>query len=274
MKLWKSIVLIAFIFLFAGQPPLENSFLTGQVSAQTDTLAGRSDWNIKKSKHFIIYYQEAPQDYLNQVARKAEYYYKSITDYLGLRRFDFWTWDKRCKIYLYPSRAQYLLTTNAVSWSKGGVHVINKEIITYVGKEQFLNYVLPHEMGHIIFREVVGYEKSLPLWIDEAVAVLQEENRQRYLRAAAKFVGEGRYIPLEELSQIRSYKQVEPYVFYGEAASIMDFLLEEFGRDKFVGFCRRLRDAEHWQEALLKEYRFENLQELEQAWVNSIAQYP
>lgn len=261
----KNIVLIGFILLFAAQ-----------ASAQTNTLiplraqAGTSDWKIEKSKHFIIHYQEAPSGYISKVKRYAEHYYKSITDYLGFRRFNFWTWEKRCKIYLYPGRAQYLSTTNVVSWSKGGVHIVSKEIVTYVGKEQFLDYVLPHEMGHIIFREVVGYEKSLPLWMDEAVAILQEKNREKYLQAAKKLVNGGEYIPLKELSQIRSYQGISPDTFYSESASIVDFLLKKFGRNTFVIFCRRLRDGKKWEEALLAIYKFEDLEGLEKAWVNSL----
>jgi len=255
----KSVVLIGLILLFAGQ-----------VNTQADTLAGTSDWKIEKSKHFIIHYQEASSGYISKIKRYAEHYYKSITDYLGFRRFNFWTWEKRCKIHLCSDRAQYLSATNAASWSKGGVHIINKDIVTYVGKEQFLDYVLPHEMGHIVFREVVGYEKNLPLWIDEAVAILQEKNRQRYLQVAKKLVDDGEYIKLEELSQINSYQDISPDTFYSESASIMDFLLREFGKKTFVAFCRRLRDGEEWKEALLKAYKFEDLEGLEKAWVDSL----
>lgn len=237
-------------------------------SPQAD--AETEPWNIEKSKHFVIYYREAPKEYISEVKRRAERYYRSITDYLGLMRFDFWTWDERCKIYLYPNRRKYLRDTRSVSWSRGGVHIIRKEIVTYVEKEQFLDYVLPHELGHIIFREVVGFDKRLPLWIDEAVAVLQEKDRQRYLTAAGKLAREGRHIPLERLSRMRSYQQISPLTFYSESASIIDFLLEEFGRDRFIAFCRRLRDGEDWEKAFLRTYRFEDLGALEEAWLDSL----
>jgi len=249
---------------------------TGGLSARADTLvplrtqAGTSDWNIKKSKHFIIHYREAPKEYISKVKRCAEHYYRSITDYLGFRRFNFWTWDERCKIYLYPNRREYLKETPSVSWSRGGVHIIRKEIATYVEKEEFLDYVLPHELGHIVFREVVGFDKKLPLWIDEAVALLQEKDRQKYLAAARELVREGRHIPLEALSKIRSYKRVSPLTFYSQSASIVEFLLEEFGRGRFITFCRRLRDGKDWKKALLGTYRFEDLSALEEAWVDSL----
>ena len=244
------VVLIGILFLFASQ-----------------VGAKRDDWNIKKSKHFIIYYQKGSDEYISQVARYAERYYKSITDYLGFRRFNFWTWKKRCKIYFYLDREEYLKDTNVANWSRASVHVIRKEIATYVKREQFVDYILPHELGHIIFREEVGFDKELPLWLDEGIAVLQEKDRKRYLAVAREMAREGGYAPLDELSKIRSYEQISPLNFYAESASLVEFLLREFGGDRFVTFCRRLRDRGEWEEALRKTYKFEDLKALEEAWV-------
>ncbi len=227
-------------------------------------------WSVKKSKHFIVYYREVPTEYAGKVARKAEHYYKKIINYLGFNRLNFWTWEKRCKIYLYPGREEYLEATDAKSWSTGRVHVIKKEIVTYTKNEQFLDYILPHEMGHIIFREAVGFDKKLPLWIDEGVAILQERDREKYLLAARTLIDEKSFIPLDGLSGIRGYGDVSPLSFYSESASIMEFLLKKFGRRKFVIFCRKLRDGTEWREALLKTYKFESMEELERAWVKSI----
>ncbi len=240
------------------------------LSCGNGLYAQDKEWSIKKSKHFIIYYRGVPTEYAAKVARKAEYYYKKIINYLGFNRLNFWTWEKRCKIYLYPSREEYLRATNAKSWSSGRVHVIKKEINTYAKKGQFLDYILPHEMGHIIFREAIGYDKNLPLWIDEGVAILQEKDREKYLLAARTLIKEKSFIPLNELSGIRGYGEVSPLSFYSESASIMEFLLERFTRRKFVIFCRSLRDGIGWREALLKTYRFESLEELERAWVEGL----
>ncbi|MEA3561000.1 MAG: peptidase MA family metallohydrolase [Candidatus Omnitrophota bacterium] len=253
MKMLKAIILTGIIFLFCYQAD-----------------AGDEQWNIKKSKHFIIYYQQAPREYVGRVANSAEHYYKSITDYLGFRRFNFWTFDRRCKIYLYPEQKEYLEGSQGISWSSGSVHVIKKEINTYVREDEFFDHVLPHEMGHIIFREVIGFDKQLPLWIDEAVALLQEKDREKYLTAARGMVKDKSYLSFKELSGIKDYGSLRPFIFYSESASIIEFLLEEFGREKFVSFCRRLRDGQDWEQALLRAYRFESLEELEKAWVDGL----
>lgn len=237
------------------------------LSAQGET------WQIEKGRHFIIYYQQAPSGYISKVKSRAEQYYQKITDYLGFRRFNFWTWGNRCKIYLYPDREEYLKGSHSTAWSRGGVEIIKKEIVTYVKEEQFLDYVLPHEMGHIIFREVVGFDKRLPLWLDEAVAVLQEKDRDRYLAVARRLVREKQHMSIDELSRIRSYEQTLPLTLYSQAASIVEYLLKEFGRERFVNFCRRIRDGEHWRKALLKAYNFKDMEELERAWVNKILKF-
>ena len=80
------------------------------------------------------------------------------------------------------------------------------------------------------------FDKELPLWLDEAVAVLQEKERERYLAAARKLLKQGSYIPLGKLSKIRNYEQVSPLLFYSQSASIIDLLLEKFGRENFIIF--------------------------------------
>ena len=50
------------------------------------------------------------------------------------------------------------------------------------------------------------------------------------------------------------------------AFSIIVFLIQEYGNDKFLDFCRKLRDGEAWSEALLKTYHFFDFNDMERAW--------
>ena len=125
-------------------------------------------------------------------------------------------------------------------------------------------------MGHIIFREFIGYKIELPLWIDEGVACMQESDSQERLLIAKGLTGWRIYIPLEELSKIKDYSLVIPFIFYNESASLIDFLLHKFGRNQFVIFCRHLRDNEDWQEALNRVYKISDLEELERLWMEDL----
>ena len=223
-------------------------------------------WGMKKSRHFIIYYQGAPSEYIDRLIKKAEGYYDSITAYLGFKRFNYWTWNNRCKIYLYKDKQEYQKETGIVSWSRAHVNVIKKEIRSYLWQDEFFDTILPHEMGHIVFREFVGFHKKLPLWLDEGVACSQERDNGIRLKIAQFLIGLKLYVPFEAFSDIRNPNLIVPFIFYSQAASMVDFLLEGFGRDRFVKFCRRVRDQADWKESLLSVYKFKDLQDAEKKW--------
>ncbi len=226
------------------------------------------DWQIETGRHFVVYHRGASSAYLNQLLSRAERHYRNITGDLGFQRFDFWLWDQRCEIYLYPDRESYLQEEGAISWSRAHVNVIEKQIKTYAGQENFFDTILPHELAHIIFREFIGFERQIPLWLDEGVAILAESDIERNLLFAQRLVAEGKYIPLRQLSDIRNYHSIKPEVFYSQSASIVNFLLERYGRHNFVNFCRYLRDNDNWKDALRRAYRINSLDELEERWKN------
>ena len=128
--------------------------------------------------------------------------------------------------------------------------------------------ILPHEMAHIIFREFIGLSIRLPLWLDEGVACSQEKvYLSERLQVAKHLVKSKMYIPIKSLSEISDYNLVVPKVFYAEAASLIVFLLEGYGQEKFLDFSRRLRDDnEGWRETLLGAYRFSDIEDLESQW--------
>jgi len=235
------------------------------------SFCAETAWNsLAKSKHFLVYYQQAPDDYINRLIMEAERCYKNIANYLGFARFDFWIWDNRCKIFLYPDEESYLKATGAAAWSRGHVRILEKEVSTFIWQEMFFDTILPHEIGHIIFREFVGYTKTLPLWLDEGVACMQEYESKERLATAKCLVNLKLYTRLEDLSKINDSAVIIPFIFYNESASLVDFLLRKYGRNKFVDFCRSLRDGSDWQQSIRGVYKVRNLDELERNWVEDL----
>ena len=230
-------------------------------------------WLQKKSRHFIVYHrQEAIPADIKQILRTAEDYYEEIVESLGFRRFDFWTWDNRCKIFLYLSQDEYYNDTEQPKWSAGGVVVDERKISTYTQGEDFLDAVLPHEMGHLIFREFVGQKKKLPLWLDEGVACLNEiKYKAERLSAAKRLVKLNRYIPLSMLNRMNDPKTIIlTKAFYAQSASVVNFLVTEFGDNAFFEFSRKIRDHQPWESALKDVYGFISMEELDKAWAASL----
>jgi len=96
------------------------------------TIAAADDWKELKGEHFIVYYapqpretsnsdvQATPESFANTVLFEAERYYQRIASNIGYARSsEFWTWEKRVKIYIYPDRDSYLKSGDHPSWSEG-----------------------------------------------------------------------------------------------------------------------------------------------------------
>lgn len=233
------------------------------------TLA--EQWNDVRSTHFIVYYKGDLNDFAVKVIDKAERLYDEIADYLGFTRYNYWLWENRAMIYIYEDAEEYRSATGQPIWSSGCALTKEKTIKTYPRALGFFDTVLPHEMAHIIFREFVGFDNpNVPIWLDEGVAGYQEKakryNVERIIRTA---ITNNKFITLENLHILNPHTINNPElvdIFYAEAISIVHYLIKEFGRDRFVRFCRALRDKKTLNEVLDSAYRFTGIKELDSSW--------
>ena len=228
-------------------------------------------WQEQRSTHLIIYYKSAPEDFIRELSLKSEDYYNKIADDLGFIRFNFWLWDNRAHIYVYDDAKDYHSASGQPEWSAGAAIPGRKEIYTYTGAADFFATVLPHEMGHIIFREFVGFRNpAVSVWLDEGVASYQMEIISSAADNAAKqALNNNTLMNIEELSSLNplAMKDKEKInLFYLEAVSIVNYLIKEFGKDNFVLFCQNLRDKRDLSRAIASAYPFENIQQLNQSW--------
>ena len=161
-------------------------------------------WNTSKSTHFIVYYKNAPEDFIEELINRSEDYYDKIADRLGFTRFNFWLWDNRAKIYIYDDANDYRISTGQPEWSIGAAIPKEKIIYTFPYAEGFFEITLPHEMGHIIFREFVGFDNyAVPVWLDEGVASYQQNSKYSTAGSLVKAAAaKGTLMPLEKLAAI------------------------------------------------------------------------
>ncbi|HLD69243.1 MAG TPA: peptidase MA family metallohydrolase [Candidatus Omnitrophota bacterium] len=237
--------------------------------------AEQEKWKESRSSHFLIYYNQAPEDFVRNVELSAEEEYETIAQNLGFTRYEGWSWDRRARVYIYDDQEHYVGERN-VSWSHGMALVQEKVIRTFPTAAGFFDSTLPHELGHIIFREFVGYKSKIPLWLDEGVAMYQEKaKRWGANKLVARAISEGKFIPLKELSRVEltnESDQATIELFYAEAASIVYFMITELGDYRFVNFCRHLKEGCRLDDAIHRAYaRFQNMDDLNEAWVKYLS---
>lgn len=259
------------------------------------------EWQEISGDHFFVYFTH-DERFAKDVLDKAEVYYRWIATELGYPRYsEFWTWDRRVKIYIYSDRDSFIKATGQPDWSEGVAVYKQKQIISYAWSQGFLESLLPHEIAHLIFRDFVGFKGEIPLWLDEGVAQWSEEAKRRNVKAIAKkLFNEDALLSIEDLMKldIRNIKEknrvyirptrtkdkqdgvllisVEQLVsnYYVQSVSLVGFLIEKYGSDSFAHFCRQLRDGKTLEEAIRFAYptHMSNLKELEDRWREYLAE--
>ncbi len=219
-----------------------------------------------RGDHFIVRY-DGEETYARQVLHQAERLYAAITRNLGHDQLAKpWRGDRRCKIFLYKDQGDFRKAARGMQWAEGMANYKTREIFAYYGNPDFLSSVLPHEMAHVIFRDIMGHTPRIPLWLDEGVALSQEPDRRSELYPVAKkAMADGTLIPFEQMDKIRDAKDMDTKragIFYAQSLATVNFLLETLRQDRFLKFCRHLRDGKDVTEALKAVYGTERIQSL------------
>jgi hypothetical protein len=253
------------------------------------------EWKELKGEHFIIYYT-ADENFAKEVASNAEDYYRDIALDLGYPRYkEFWIWDKRVKIYIYPDQPSFLEASGQPDWAHGMADYKNKEILSYLWSKGFIDSLLPHEIAHLVFRDFIGFQGEVPLWVDEGVAQWAEKPRRAELEEKVHtYLNQDGLLSLDDMMKIDIHMINDPnklYIristtrtgekgilflsanhlintYYLQAFSLVGFLIEKYGSTAFSQFCRELRDGKNVEGALRSAYpeSMRTLDDFETQW--------
>ncbi len=159
------------------------------------------------------------------------------------------------------------------AWPTGMSRYKEREIISYKWSQGFLDSLLPHEIAHLILRDFIGSSGNIPVWLEEGVAQREEESKRKEAVEIVKgLIAGGGYIPLRVLMRQDIRQEHDPQAarrFYAQAVTLVSYLIEARGNDKFREFLRQLRDGEDVEEALASVYRetVDNIDKLEEGWL-------
>jgi hypothetical protein len=229
-------------------------------------------WEETTSKHFIVRHR-SDAAFAVTIAAAAERHYEAIARDLGYTRFgDYWLWEQRATIVLHPSVVAFAAATGAPVWARGKADHSVRTIHAVTGDGNLSESVLPHELAHLIFRQFVGFEGDIPLWLDEGVAQREESEGKLLARSRTRgLMARGRLASLAELTDVRGAdlgSRIPAEAFYPQAGSLVGFLVDVHGSERFTKFCRQLRDGRALEDALRFTYpeTLRTMQDLERGW--------
>src|SRR3989338_139314 len=150
-----------------------------RVSLKDDKIAGsaiakklltKGNWFLRESEHFSIFYRDLVQAKI--VGDKAEYYFEKIVYDIGYEK-DL-KWDKKCQVFIVEGVAKWKDFLKGIGFNPDliGGFVPNygeREMFLCAMSEGYLALTFPHELTHLIFKEVAG-KNTIPLWLNEGLA--------------------------------------------------------------------------------------------------------
>jgi hypothetical protein len=216
-----------------------------------------------RTQNFLI---EAPTpQFAQQVGQYAEHYRREkAVQWLGQ---EMRPWPQPC-----PVRVTVTMNGSggATSFAFDNGRILDMNMHIEGTADRLLASVLPHEITHTVFAHY--FRQPVPRWADEGGSVLSEDEQERnhhdhLVRGILNTPG--RAIPLRRLFTLRDYPR-DVMVLYAEGYSVTNFLVGQSSRSAFLAFLAQGMRGD-WDGAVRAHYRYNSVEELERAWVQSLS---
>ena len=227
------------------------------------------DWRLLQGKRVDLYWYGEKEKRAQELLSKAEEVLTRLEEEIGVAV------KERVRIYVYNSRQDMLpaLSPRSEGYDERvltlGV-VVAKNTLLLLGSRSDVAQILAHELCHIVVGMATENPYSdLPRWLDEGLAMYAEGKLPpENAHALEKAIQEDSLLSIRSMSSYSGQaSQVD--LFYGEAYSIVDFLLREYGREKMRAFLDVFAQGALQEEALQRVYGF-GLDELNARWRASL----
>ena len=179
-------------------------------------------------------------------------------------------WDQPCVITWSVDRPAGVKYSGLTVYDSSGRRPRNIRISMYGTLNEIMFDVLPHEIGHAVIRDGLGFR--LPLWADEGLcSTLESDVSLRRLQAHlfGKLKAE-QGIPTNVILMSRTYRG-DPGVFYSQAVSLTRWLLYLGDASDYLDLHRTYRQTGTWTGSLKTVYGFDSIAEMQNDWLKWVA---
>lgn len=180
------------------------------------------------------------------------------------------------KIYIYAS-AQDLQSAQlfAQAW-EGGVTFSEYNVIAIgvpLDQLSFGERAVPHELTHWIVSQITfnNYGAGLPVWLNEGLATYGESTvlNPDYQTALQQATQNHQLLSVRSLSSPFSAISSVAFTSYGESNSIVNFMIDTYGKEKMRQLLDVFHNGASYDDALKQVYGFDQ-DGLNKVWLQSI----
>ncbi len=181
-------------------------------------------------------------------------------------------------VMLFDNKDSYMSFTKRPAWSGAASDLRADTMYILEGKNFYPLSV--HELTHLYFD---GYflPSISPLWLSEGMAMYMQiyvtKRKPSWLESGLNRILEGKYIDLETMTQMSDLSKLpmqDAELWYTQAYTLIDYLLNKHSRDEFYRFCNELKAGTPLHQALYRAYGmpFTKVSVLQNVWLYDLMQ--
>ena len=187
--------------------------------------------------------------------------------------------EERISIYVYNSSRDMAVALSQRSQGYDdrvmtlGV-AVGEHTLLLLGTHRDAELTIAHELSHLVIGLATDNPYTdLPRWLDEGLAMYAEGKLPSGNRVALdQAVKEDALLSIRSMTSY-SGRAEQIDLFYGEAYSVIEFLLDEYGRDSMRELLAVFSEGTRQEEALQRVYGF-GLDDLDTRWRASLGLSP
>lgn len=238
-----------------------------------DRMYRQGRWFVLETANFQVCCERsfAPAQ---QLARHAESL-RAIARSKWLGEESVEAWNPRCQIVLHSDQRSYVAAVGRGSERTVGSslvkvdngRILSRRIDLVGGQTAFLSAALPHELTHVVVSDRFK-STPLPRWADEGIAILAdpESKKARHFNDLREALANGTAFHAAALLTMDDYPRADRFgAFYGQSASLTEFLVKRKDPQQFVEFIERSHVVGH-ETALQECYGIAGVAELHRQW--------
>lgn len=180
-------------------------------------------------------------------------------------------------VMLFLAKESYMQYTHRPEWS-GASSDLQSDTMYIIEKTGFYALAV-HELTHLYFDQFF-LPKLSPLWLSEGMAVYMQvystQKRPSYVDARLRqIVQTGKLLPFEDMMNaetLKDYPRDKAEMWYTQAYSLVDYLLNTRSRDEFYKMCDELKNGTPIHQALYRAYGmpFNKVSTLQNVWLHDL----
>lgn len=179
-------------------------------------------------------------------------------------------------VMLFGEKDSYMKFTKRPAWS--GASSDLRADTMYVIEGQSFYPLSVHELTHLYFD---GYflPTISPLWLSEGMAVYMQihatKQKPSWVDRSLRRILKGDYISFDEMTvteDLSNYDTPQAELWYTQAYSVVDYLLNTRTRDEFYKLCNEIKAKTPLYQALYRAYGmpFNKVSVLENVWLHDL----